>query len=248
MKKAGASQDAPAFFASVEVASSNQDFFALFFTTFFCPLDFFRCGGLLAAGAARCFRLDLASVRLALELLRRGRGALDARLQRRNRVVPAEREHLLTDIAASEFQRRRVAAVAVDAESVDSDDIVDLHTLLALVERVAPWRDCRVAAVECVRREVDAVERRRRAGDEAAVRRTIGGERIGMHFVDEFVDQFGALVEQVGECRCRKRKRQARNTGCQLAERPENPERRRRAVHLVIGEERMRHRARIDAR
>ena len=57
------------------------------------------------------------------------------------------------------------------------------------------------------------------------MRGAIGGERIGMHLVDEFVDQFGALVEQVGECRCGKRKRQARDTGCQLAERPENPER-----------------------
>jgi hypothetical protein len=59
MKKAGASQDAPAFFAYVDVASADQDFFAVFFTTFFWPLDFFVATAFLLPVRPDAFALPL---------------------------------------------------------------------------------------------------------------------------------------------------------------------------------------------
>ena len=104
-----------------------------------------------------------------------------------------------------------IAAATTYADAIDRHDVIDLHALLALVERVVPRRDRCMRAVERERRELDVIERGGSAGDEAAMRSAIRNQRIGMHTVDELIDELIVLFELIGRSKRGRDKRSARH-------------------------------------
>ncbi|GAB2912662.1 hypothetical protein GCM10027093_58920 [Paraburkholderia jirisanensis] len=66
-------------------------------------------------------------------------------------------------------------------------------------------------AVECGRRELDVIEGGGCAGDEAAMRGAIRHQRIGMHVVDELIDELIVLFELIGRSKRGRDKRNARH-------------------------------------
>lgn len=132
-----------------------------------------------------------------------------ARNSGRDRIVIRERQQVGTEESAFEFQRVGfVVSGFVETESIDSNDGVDLDSLLAIVKRLIPRLYDRMLVVQRVIGKIGMIVKTRGADDKNGVRGTIGDERIRMLLGHVFCNQAVMLFQLVGVGRRREQDKQ----------------------------------------